>query len=72
MTTYWGLSLDDLAEFIYTEMDSDATGAHYLAFVGDRPTARRRMIEAFTELIDKHLYLANSYGGRWHEEDEEC
>lgn len=35
-----------------------------------KATARQKMIDAFTALIDQHLYLANSYGSRWQEEDD--
>ena len=68
---YWGMSLDDLSELIYQDIKSDAIGAHYICFEGDKATARQKMIDAFTELIDKHLYRANSYGSRWQEGDDE-
>lgn len=68
---YWGMSLDDLSEAIY-EIRSDAVGAHYIAFEGNKEEARQKMIMAFTELIDKSLYRANGYGSRWEEEDEDA
>ena len=67
---YWGMSLDDLSEQMY-EIRSDATGAHYAAFEGSKEEARAKLIAAFTELIDKQMYRANSYGSRWKEGDDE-
>lgn len=66
-TEYWGLSLDDMAEAIWIDIDSDAIGAHYIAFEGNREAARQKIIDAFTRLIDRHLYFANSYGSRCQE-----
>ena len=66
---YWGLSLDDIAEPIW-EIPNHAIGSHYIAFEGDRATARQKMIDAFTAVIDKQLYRANSYGSPWHEGDD--
>lgn len=65
---YWGMSLDDLVEQVW-EIKSDAIGGHYIAFAGDKATARQKMIDAFTTLIDRHLYRATSYGSRWQEGD---
>lgn len=69
MSEYWGMSLDDISEEIYS-IPNDGAGGHYIAFEGDKATARQKMIDAFTALIDQHLYLANSYGSRWQEEDD--
>lgn len=69
MDEYWGMSLDDVAEQIY-QIESDAIGAHYIVFEGDRATARQKMIDAFTALIDKHLYRAAPYGYVWVEGEE--
>jgi hypothetical protein len=69
MSECWGLSLDDLAEEIY-QITSDAAGGHFVAFKGDKATARAKMIKAFTSLIDTHLYRANAYGSQWQEGDD--
>lgn len=63
-TEYWGMALDEIAEEIY-DIRSDANGAHYIAFEGNREEARAKMIAAFTEFIDKHLYRVISYGSPW-------
>lgn len=70
MSEYWGVSIDDLVERIY-EIDSDAIGAHYIAFEGDKASARQKMIDAFTKFIDRHFYRASSYGSQWKEGDDE-
>lgn len=66
---YWGIALDAISEEIW-EIRSDAVGAHYIAFEGDKETARQKMIAAFTELIDRYIYRANPYGSQWSEEDD--
>jgi len=68
---YWGMSLDALGEQIWEDLRSDAIGAHYVAFEGDKATARQKMIDLFTALIDKTLYRANGYGSEWHEDDDD-
>lgn len=67
---YWGLSLDDIAEAVYYDIQSDAIGGHYAAFKGTRDEARAKMIDVFIRLIDKYLYMATSYGAKWTEEDD--
>ena len=71
MKEYWGMSLDELNEQLWYELQSDAIGAHYVTFEGDKITARQKMIGLFTAYIDKHLYRANSYGSEWQEGDED-
>lgn len=66
---YWGLSLDDITDPIWA-IRSDAIGRHYIAFEGNKSAARRKMIAAFTEVIDRQIYRANSYGARWREGDD--
>lgn len=68
---YWGMSLDDLAEWMVWEIKSDAIGAHYICFEGTKEEARAKLIAAFAGLIDKHMYRANSYGSTWSEEDDD-
>ena len=68
---YWGLSLDDLERELWDMGNGDAIGAHYIAYAGDKATARSQMIAAFTELIDRMLYRASSYGSPWHEVNDE-
>ena len=70
MFEYWGMSLDDISEEIYS-IRNDGAGAHYIAFQGDKDTARQKMIDAFTALIDANLYRANAYGSKWEPEDDE-
>lgn len=67
---YWGVSLDDLSQEVW-DIRSDCVGGHYIAFEGDRETARAKMIVAFTILVDRMLYRANSYGSEWEEGDED-
>jgi hypothetical protein len=66
---YWGMSLDEISEEIY-QIENDGAGGHYIAFAGDRATARQKMIAAFTALIDEHLYRASSYGSPYSWEEE--
>ena len=68
---YWGMSLDDLSEQLWDELRSDAIGAHYVAFEGDKATVRQKMIDLFTAYIDKHLYRSSRYGSEWHGDDED-
>ena len=70
MLEYWGMSLDNISEEIYG-IPNDGTGGHYIAFQGDRNTARQKMIDVFTAFIDAHLYRANAYGSEWKPEDDE-
>jgi len=68
---YWGVHLDDIAEAIYMDMGGDNVGAHYFAFEGDKLVARQKIIDAFTRIIDRKLYRANSYGSPWREGDDD-
>jgi hypothetical protein len=67
---HWGMSLDELSEAIY-QMPNDAIGGHYIAFKGSKAVARQKLIDAFTALIDHHMYRANDYGSRWQEGDDD-
>ena len=71
MREYWGMSLDDLSEQLWEELRSDAIGAHYVAFEGDKVSARQKLIDLFTAYIDKHLYRATSYGSKWHDDEDD-
>jgi len=60
---FWGLEIADLETDLY-DLRSDAIGSHYIAFAGDKQTARQKMIDLFTALIDRRMYRATPYGSQ--------
>ena len=69
---YWGISLDNFSEAIWVNMGiGDNTGSHYIAFMGDRQTARQRLIDLLVGLLEQQLYRANAYGSPWKKGDDE-